>query len=192
LAYEPQAYTSGASGVFVEAAGLGKPVVVPSGTWMAQQIEAGFAVGMTFEESSADSVTKALLLVLKNADELGASARDVAARMRTENSCQRYVEKMMTLVQQRPNMDPVLNIDEEIDFSDALASRCFMGEGWGETEDWGVWTIGRRAELCFTIESTQAVVLRALVQPFLTPHTPANRRSCLRRGAKGSAMDIQA
>jgi glycosyltransferase involved in cell wall biosynthesis len=65
LAYEPQAYTSGASGVFVEAAGLGKPVVVPSGTWMAQQIEAGFAVGMTFEESSADSVTKALLLVLR-------------------------------------------------------------------------------------------------------------------------------
>jgi hypothetical protein len=79
---------------------------------------------------------------------------------------------MMTLVQQRPNMDPVLNVDEEIHFSDALASRCFMGEGWGETEDWGVWTIGRRAELCFTIESTQAVVLRALVQPFLTPTHP--------------------
>jgi hypothetical protein len=172
LAYEPQAYTSGSSGVFVEAAGLGKPVVVPGGTWMAQQIEAGFAVGMTFEESSADSVTKALLPVLKNVDRLGASARDVAARMRTENSCQRYVEKMMTLVQQRPNMEPVLNIDEEIDFSDAIASRCFMREGWGETEDWGVWTTGRRAELCFTIESTQEVVLQALVQPFLTPTHP--------------------
>ena len=47
-------------------------------------------------------------------------------------------------------------------------SRYFMREGWGETEDWGVWTIGRHAVLCIGFASPQAVVLRALVQPFLT------------------------
>jgi hypothetical protein len=67
-----------------------------------------------------------------------------------------------------PDMEPVCHLDEEIDFGDTFDSRYFMREGWGETEDWGVWTIGRHAVLCIGFASPQAVVLRALVQPFLT------------------------
>ena len=74
----------------------------------------------------------------------------------------------MSLARQMPDMEPVCHLGEEINFGDIFNSRYFMREGWGETEDWGVWTIGRHAVLCIGFASPQAVVLRALVQPFLT------------------------
>ena len=61
LAYEPQAYRNSASGVFVEAASFGKPIVVPDGTWMAQQIAIGRGAGTTFKEPKSESIVAALL-----------------------------------------------------------------------------------------------------------------------------------
>jgi hypothetical protein len=170
LACERRFYEKMTSGVFVEAVNFGKPVVAPNGTWMAQQIVAGSGIGATFDESDPNSVSTALLLVLRNADQLGASARAIAPRMRAENSCERYLENIMTMAQAKPNMEPRYEIGDEIDFSDPADSRCFMRSGWGETEDWGVWTIGREAELALRLGSKldRALVLSTLVQPFLT------------------------
>lgn len=171
LAFERRFYEKMTSGVFVEAVNFGMPVVAPNGSWMAQQIAAGSGIGATFDESDPDSVGTALLLVLRNADRLGASARAIAARMRAENSCERYLERIIGLAQAKPNMELRYEIGEEIDFSDPADSRCFMRGGWGETEDWGVWTIDRQAELAMRLESKldRSLVLSALVLPFLTP-----------------------
>lgn len=38
LPYEPQAYRARSSGIFVEALAVGRPVIVPAGTWMATQL----------------------------------------------------------------------------------------------------------------------------------------------------------
>ncbi len=170
LAYEPQAYMNITSGVFVEAASFGKPVVVPRGTWMAQQIEAGRAVGTIFEETGAGSIAAAILEALTGCERLGASARSLATQKRNENSCQQYIEQMMMLIRQMPDMEPRYQIGEEINFADPLDSRCFMREGWGDTEGWGVWTVGPLARLTLRLgsETEQSLALKAFVLPFLT------------------------
>jgi glycosyltransferase involved in cell wall biosynthesis len=171
LPYEPQAYAIMTSGVFVEAASFGKPVVVPGGTWMARQIIEGCGAGTIFEEPDAQTVVAALLEALRSSERLGAIARSLAPQVRNRNSCREYVEKILLLNQRKPDMEPRYEIGEEINFSDAFDSRCFMGDGWGETETWGVWTIGRTAELILHLstEIKGRLVLKAFVQPFLGP-----------------------
>ena len=171
LAYEPQAYAIMTSGVFVEAASFGKPVVVPGGTWMARQIIEGRGAGAIFEEPDAQTVVAALLEALRSSERLGAIARSLAPQVRNRNSCREDVEIILRLNGRKPDMEPRYEIGEEINFSDPFDSRCFMGDGWGETETWGVWTIGRTAEviLHLSTEIEGRLVLKAFVQPFLGP-----------------------
>ncbi len=152
LAYEAQPYKALTSGVFTEAASLGKPVIVPAGTWMAEKIAEGYGVGMAFEDPAAGAVADVLLRALRTSDRLGAAAREIAPRLGEETGCRRFVEKMMALAADPPDMEPRYRIGDEIDFSDPLDSRCFMRTGWGETEPWGVWTVGRHAELTLRLE----------------------------------------
>jgi hypothetical protein len=170
LAYEQQAYRSIASGVFVEAASFGKPVVVPGGTWMAQQIIAGRGVGRIFDEPKTESIVAALLEALTASERLGAAARSLAPRLRNENSCQRFIEQMLMLIRQMPDMEPRYQLGEEIDFGDPRDSRCFMRRGWGDTESWGVWTVEPLAELALRLgsEADRGLILKACVRPFLT------------------------
>jgi len=172
LAYEPQAYTIGSSGVFIEATSLGKVGVAPGATWMAEQMAAGYGVGTTFAEPKAEPVAEAVLEALSALRRLGALAGLLAPHVRKANSSEQYIEQMIELVRQLPNMQTNYQLGEEIDFNDTFASKCFTGEGWGEVEDWGVWTVGGRAELHFRFVSPRPAVLRALVQPFLTKTHP--------------------
>ena len=98
-------------------------------------------------------------------------ARSLAPEVRNRNSCRQYVEKILLLNGRKPDIEPRYEIGEEINFSDPFDSRCFMGDGWGETETWGVWTIGRTAEVILHLskEIEGRLVLKAFVQPFLGP-----------------------
>jgi glycosyltransferase involved in cell wall biosynthesis len=177
LAYEAQPYKALTSGVFTEAASLGKPVVVPAGTWMAEKIAEGFGVGMAFEGPAAASVAEVILQALRSADQLGATAREIAPRLGEETGCRRFIERMMGLAADPPDMEPRYRIGDEIDFSDALDSRGFMRMGWGETESWGVWTIGRRAELALPLEPDAGpqLVLNVFASAFLGKRTTPAR-----------------
>ena len=168
LAYQAQSYTAGSSGVFIEAASFGKVAVVPHGTWMSEQITAGCGAGTTFAEPEAGSLAAALLQAIADFPRLSTLARERAPEVRSRNPSAPYIEEIMTLARQMPDMEPICHLDEEINFGDTFDLRCFMREGWGETRDWAVWTIGRHAALRVGFASPQAVVLRALVQPFLT------------------------
>lgn len=172
LAYEPGTYTMLCSGVFVEAVSCGKPVVVPDGTSMAEQIALGRGVGTTFAESTLESVTAAVRQALGKAESLCGAASALAADVRAENSSRRYVENIMALAREMPDMEPRYAIGEDVDFSDPPDSRCFMRDGWGKPESWGVWSVERRARLCFRVARERALVLRALVHPFLTTRHP--------------------
>ena len=97
LAYEAQPYKALTSGVFTEAASLGKPVVVPAGTWMAEKIAEGYGVGMAFEGPAAASVAEVILQALRSADQLGATAREIAPRLGEETGCRRFIERMMAI-----------------------------------------------------------------------------------------------
>ncbi len=153
LAYEAQPYKALTSGVFTEAASLGKPVVVPAGTWMTEKIAEGYGVGIAFDDPEAASVADALLQALLGLDHLGTAAREIASRLGRETGCRRFIERMIELSRAAPDMEPCYQIGDEINFGDALDSRCFMLKGWGETEPWGVWTVGGHADLTLRLEA---------------------------------------
>ena len=60
LPYLPENYVGNSSGVFSEAVVLTKPVVVPTGTWMAQEA-AKYGVGHIAAEATPDSISSAIL-----------------------------------------------------------------------------------------------------------------------------------
>ncbi len=153
LAYEAQPYRFLTSGVFTEAASLGKPVIVPSGTWMAEKIAQGYGVGMLFADHSTQSMADVILKGLQASHQLASAAQKLAPRLAEETGCRRFIETMVSLSKTAPDMEPSYEIADEIDFSDAIDSRGFMGKGWGETERWGTWTIGSRAELSLKISA---------------------------------------
>ena len=172
LPYEAKPYETLCSGVFVEALSCGKPVVVPGKTLMAQQLAAGHAAGTVFENATLESVTAALAHALRASDELTVAAAAHSSRVRLENSSQCYVERMIALVRQSPDMEPRYQVGEDVDFSDVADSRCFMREGWGDTEQWGVWTVAHRARLSLRVTERRDLALRAFVQPLLTKQHP--------------------
>jgi glycosyltransferase involved in cell wall biosynthesis len=172
LPYEAKPYETLCSGVFVEALSCGKPVVVPAGTLMAKQIAAGSAVGTVFERATIESVATAVQDALASIEDLAPAAAALSSRVRLENSSERYVERMLELIRQNPDMEPRYQVGEDIDFSDVTDSRCFIRDGWGETESWGVWTVAHRATLSFRVTERRDLVVRALVQPFLTQIYP--------------------
>ena len=187
LAYEAQPYRVLTSGVFTEAASLGKPVVVPAGTWMAEKIAEGYGVGLLFENHTTESVAGVLVDALQSSGRLGAAAREIAPRLGEETGCRRFIERMIALSRSAPDMEPRYRIGDEIDFSDALDSRCYMREGWGETEPWGVWTVGGRAELALRIEAKPGVrlVLNAFAVAYLGKRKDA---VCVRVSAAGQQI----
>ncbi len=172
LPYEAKPYETLRSGVFVEALSCGKPVVVPAGTLMAEQVATGRAAGTIFEHATLDSVVIAVRQALARSEDLAAAAAALSTEVRLENSSKRYVERMMELIRQTPDMEARYHVGEDIDFSDVADSRCFMRDGWGETENWGVWSVADRASLAFRVTERRDLALQVLVRPLLTTHYP--------------------
>jgi glycosyltransferase involved in cell wall biosynthesis len=184
LAYEAQPYRALTSGVFTEAASLGKPVVVPAGTWMAEKIVEGFGVGPVFNDHTVEAVAAVILGALNASDELGASARAIAPRLQEETGCRVFIERMIALSQASPDMEPRYEIGDEIHFDNALDSRGFMQNGWGGTEHWGVWTVAEEARLVLRLEAhrEQVLVLNVFARAFLGDgRKPRVRVSCAGR-----------
>ncbi len=174
LAYRPEAYTMQASGVFVEAVTLGKPIVVPGGTWMAQEIEAGRGAGTIYAEPTPTSIAEAISLALDNLPALTSQAKPLASRRREESSARNVLERMFALADENPDMAPRYLLGEEIDFSNAYDSRCFMRGGWSSTEARAAWTLGPKAILEIVTDDNpgEPLTLSALVIPFLHPEHP--------------------
>jgi glycosyltransferase involved in cell wall biosynthesis len=98
LPYGRAEYATRPSGVFCEAAGLGKVAVVPSGTWMATQITAGRAAGTMFDTDDVEAVADAVNRAASSLPELLADARDRAPAWREEESASAYLDRMIEQV----------------------------------------------------------------------------------------------
>jgi glycosyltransferase involved in cell wall biosynthesis len=60
LPYGRLPYRQRGSGTLAEAVGCGMPVVVPDGTWAAEQVEEGKAAGVIYEGDDAEAIAGAL------------------------------------------------------------------------------------------------------------------------------------
>jgi glycosyltransferase involved in cell wall biosynthesis len=75
LPYERLPYRMRASGIFIEAALTGRPVVVPSHVWMGDQVVAGAAAGVVYDGDDPTSIAEALVRAVEHAPALADHAR---------------------------------------------------------------------------------------------------------------------
>ena len=170
LIYQPEPYQTLTSGVLAEAAAYAKPIVGPAGTWIAEQIENGHAIGHVFDQPSVPSIASTLLKTLADLPRLKPAALSIAEIARSANSSQSYLEHMSVLAESNADMRLRYVPGEYIDFSSAVKSRYFMRGGWGDTETWGVRTVEKAALLTIIPASVSEAgfVVNALLVPFLT------------------------
>jgi hypothetical protein len=170
LPYEAMDYKALASGVFAEAAAMGKIVVYPDHTWMSDQVSEGRATGYGFDRPVGPAICAALLRALEQSPRLATIAERQSRDFRAQNSCQRNLEIMRSLAHEAQDMRPTYVIGTTIDFSSAAQSRCYMGSGWSVTETTGAWTDGPKAELWIRCETKPAgnVLGKMRLTPFLT------------------------
>jgi hypothetical protein len=169
LLYQSKPYQILTSGVAAEAAAYAKPIVGPAGSWIAEQIETGRAIGHVFGRPSVRSIASTLLKALADLPRLQTAALTIAETTRSAHSSQRYLERMSVLAESNADMRLRYVPGQDIDFSSALDSRYFMRTGWGDTETWGVRTVERSALLTIFPASVPeaGLVVNALVLPFL-------------------------
>ncbi len=174
LAYENAIhYKFATSGVFTEAVALGKPVVVPDDTWMSEQLAGGHGAGSVYRGSRAAHIVEGIVEVVENLPAYMQRAAGIAHRESENNSSRNYLERMLGLAADPQDMTPDFTVGEEISFSDPIESRPFMRQGWGDTEDWGVWTVAADAELALLIEGDPGPLhLNFLVTPFIGKNHP--------------------
>jgi len=108
LAYEAQPYRFLTSGVFTEAASLGKPVIVPCGTWMAEKIADGCGVGMSFANQPPESLADVILKGLEDSHQLASAAQALAPRLAEETGCRRFHRNHGVPFQDRSRHGPEL------------------------------------------------------------------------------------
>jgi hypothetical protein len=79
LPYDRLCYRQRTSGIFVEAAFTGRPVVVPAETWMGREVAAGTAAGIAYEGDDAAAIAQAVIRASHTLDALAARAKERAA-----------------------------------------------------------------------------------------------------------------
>jgi glycosyltransferase involved in cell wall biosynthesis len=73
--YERIPYRQRPSGIFVEAAFTGRPVVVPTETWMSRQLDAGTVAGTAYDGDDATAIAEALIRAVDTLPTLAALAK---------------------------------------------------------------------------------------------------------------------
>lgn len=90
--YEVISYRQRTSGVFGEAVAYGKPVVVPEGTWLAQQIEEGRAVGIVCKDLSPEGYARGIAACIANLRQLTSEAQTLSTGWRESVSITRFTD----------------------------------------------------------------------------------------------------
>ena len=169
LPYQAKEYQIHHSGVFAEGAALGKVMVYPAETWMAEQVAAGHAAGVSFSAAKNEDIGSALLAALSHLPNLAEQAYQRAEQFRAEHSCHRNLYLMTDYLKHEQDMRLVYVLGSVIHFDKRAASRGYMAEGWGETEAGGVWTVSSVARLRLNLgrKPETALLLQFSCTPFV-------------------------
>lgn len=169
LPYDAVEYRGIVSGIFCEAAALGKVIIAPAGTWMARQLTDGLAAGAVFEGGTVADIAATVERALAERTLLREQALQRAGRFREENSCARNLERLLELAAGKHDMRlPYVPVT---DVHDLLVQQRYLVDGWSAAvERHGVWTDGERAALRLQIRPGGGhLVFSAEVYPFFSP-----------------------
>lgn len=167
LPYDPVEYRGIVSGIFCEAAAMGKILIIPAGTWMADHVTEGRAAGVLFKRNSLDDMAQAMEQAIRNRDSLQALAFLCAPSFREENSCAKNLDGMLELAGRSHDMR--LAYVPLTDTTRAFGSQHYFGGGWSSADEgFGTWSDGERAEINFLkMPGPPPLFFNALVRPFL-------------------------
>lgn len=96
LPYDAARYQSRSSGVYIEAMCFGAPVIVPAGTWMAEEVSR-LGNGLVFEDYSAASIAKCIARAQAELPALRGRAAACAAEYRRDQGGDRFIDTLETL-----------------------------------------------------------------------------------------------
>jgi SAM-dependent methyltransferase len=95
LPYQSRAYAGLGSGVFAEAAACGKVIVLPSGTWIAEQAAKWDLGVVTFDRHDPDALGAALLEAVDRREELLAKAARARAAWAEDRSASEFLDRVL-------------------------------------------------------------------------------------------------
>jgi glycosyltransferase involved in cell wall biosynthesis len=101
LPYGRLPYRQRGSGILAEAVAAGIPVVVPDGTWAAEQVEQGKAAGVVYAGDGPEPIAAALGRCAEEIEPLRARARACAAAWMRTCSIQAFLDWMEGEVSRR-------------------------------------------------------------------------------------------
>jgi glycosyltransferase involved in cell wall biosynthesis len=104
--YEVIPYRQRTSGVFAEAVAFGIPVLATAGTWMAEQIRAGRAAGVVFDELTPGAIAGAVAKAASSLDVLRARAAELSGAWRSTISLTAFVDEVETAIAERAGERP--------------------------------------------------------------------------------------
>ena len=93
--YSAPGYKRSTSGIFAEALAAGKPVVVPSDTWMAAELGRGHGAGEVYPRGRPEEFETACLRAAEGFETLKARAVERAAAYRTRHSATTLVAQLL-------------------------------------------------------------------------------------------------
>ena len=96
LPYRVEYYVGQSSNVLVEAISHGKPVIVPTGTWLASSAT-NEKFGTVFDSGDPQSFIQATLKTIGNISALAANAKKVSERWRTFHSAKNLVKHLIRI-----------------------------------------------------------------------------------------------
>ena len=102
--YEVIPYRQRTSAVFAEAVAYGKPVVVPAGTWLAQQVEEGRAVGIVREDLSSGGYATGIAACVANLPLMTSDARSRSIQWRECVSMTRFADVVEQQIARRESV----------------------------------------------------------------------------------------
>lgn len=98
--YDAEHYRTNTSGVLIEAIANAIPVVTPAHTWLSAEAE-HYDTGVTFSESTADSVRAATERILVDYESYAARAFTAAERWAKEKGCGKFLDEVLDIAARR-------------------------------------------------------------------------------------------
>ena len=106
LPYHPIRYKYLTSGVFAEAVALGKVVVVPDSSLMADHIKNKQGAGKLFKSFDPQSIADAVLEAIKDHETLQSDAERYAKSWRKEQNLGKFIAGLLATVDERMKVQP--------------------------------------------------------------------------------------
>jgi glycosyltransferase involved in cell wall biosynthesis len=100
LPYSPARYQSRSSGVYLEAKSFGSPVIVPAGTWMAEEVSR-LGNGVVFEEHNVQAIVQCIARAQTDLTALRERAAACAAAHQRAHGADRCVDAIEALFTRR-------------------------------------------------------------------------------------------